>query len=459
MDTIMSLELWEGGSQEQLNQAVEQLYQWEDLWSATDEDSEIWAADHSGGEWVTLSGDTVDLLSQALDLCRLTGGALDLTAYSAVKAWGFTTGEYRVPGEEELAALADGIDHAGGAGSGCLPGSPARRDGAGPGGGGQGLCRGASGGAAAGAGVTSRSAEPERQCQTVGGKPDAPLVGGVRTRPPERVDNLLAIQVVDQAVVTSGSYQRYFQQDGQTYWHILDPETAAPARTGLASVTVVGPDGTVCDGLATALFVLGEEAGIELWRAHPELGVQVIWVREDGSVALTEGLEENYQVNPQHRGLDTVDGGGGMNKRTALLAALLAGAVLLCAGVIWRQHRGPGGGVLARVYQRGELVEDPPGPDCRSHTLPTDREGRKTWWRWRRADPGSSHATCPDRVCVTPRWISSSTVPVVCLPQRVIVEIVGVRLWTTAAGWRPPGSQMALLTAIALTIFMAGADP
>ena len=49
----MSLELWEGGSQEQLNQAVEQLYQWEDLWSATDEDSEIWAADHSGGEWVT----------------------------------------------------------------------------------------------------------------------------------------------------------------------------------------------------------------------------------------------------------------------------------------------------------------------------------------------------------------------------------------------------------------------
>ena len=52
----MSLGAVGGGSQEQLNQAVEQLYQWEDLWSATDEDSEIWAADHSGGEWVTLSG-------------------------------------------------------------------------------------------------------------------------------------------------------------------------------------------------------------------------------------------------------------------------------------------------------------------------------------------------------------------------------------------------------------------
>mgnify|MGYP000059746598 CR=1 FL=1 len=51
-------------------------------------------------------------------------------------------------------------------------------------------------------------------------------------------------------------------------------------------------------------LVLGEEAGIEFWRTHPELDVQVIWVREDGSVALTEGLEENYQVNPQHQDLD-----------------------------------------------------------------------------------------------------------------------------------------------------------
>ena len=130
-------------------------------------------------------------------------------------------------------------------------------------------------------------------------------------------------------MVTSGSYQRYFQQDGQTYWHILDPKTAAPARTGLASVTVVGPDGTVCDGLATALFVLGEEAGIELWRAHSELDVQVIWVREDGSVALTEGAGGELPGQPTAPGPGD-NGGGGMKKRTALLAALL-GAWFCCA--------------------------------------------------------------------------------------------------------------------------------
>ena len=306
MDTIMSLELWEGGGQEQLNQAVEQLYQWEDLWSVTDESSEIWAADHSGGAWSALSGETADLLSQALELCRLTGGALDLTSYSAVKAWGFTTGEYRVPGEEELAALAEGIDYTQveldrDARRIRLPAGMELDLGA--------VAKGYAGTRLAEQlreqGVTSALLNLGGNVQTVGGKPDgSPWSVGVQNPASEQVDNLLAIQVVDQAVVTSGSYQRYFQQDGQTYWHILDPETAAPARTGLASVTVVGPDGTVCDGLATALFVLGEEAGIELWRAHPELDIQVIWVREDGSVALTEGLEENYQVNPQQRGLD-----------------------------------------------------------------------------------------------------------------------------------------------------------
>lgn len=307
MDTIMSLELWEGGGQEQLNQAVEQLYHWEDLWSATDENSEIWAVDHSGGEWVSLSEETAELLFQALELCRLTGGALDLTAYSAVKAWGFTTGEYRVPGEAEQSALAEGIDYT--QVELDLDGRRVRLPA------GMELDLGAVAKGYAGArlaerlreqGVTSALLNLGGNVQTVGGKPDGAPPGrwGSRTRPRSRWTTCWPSRWWIRLWSPPGSYQRYFQQDGQTYWHILDPKTAAPARTGLASVTVVGPDGTVCDGLATALFVLGEEAGIELWRAHSELDVQVIWVREDGSVALTEGLEENYRVNPQRQDLE-----------------------------------------------------------------------------------------------------------------------------------------------------------
>ena len=111
MDTIMSLEIYGDGGEEQLERAVETIGRLEDLWDVTDEDSEVWALDHSGGEWVDLSPETVQLLSQALELCDLTGGALDLTAYPAVRAWGFTTGEYRVPDQEERAALLTQIDY------------------------------------------------------------------------------------------------------------------------------------------------------------------------------------------------------------------------------------------------------------------------------------------------------------------------------------------------------------
>ena len=106
MDTIMSMDVYGEGGEEALARAEETIYRLEDLWAVTDENSEIWALNHSGGAWVDLSQETADLLSQALELCALTDGALDLTAYSAVQAWGFTTGEYRVPSQEELDARA-----------------------------------------------------------------------------------------------------------------------------------------------------------------------------------------------------------------------------------------------------------------------------------------------------------------------------------------------------------------
>lgn len=126
-----------------------------------------------------------------------------------------------------------------------------------------------------------------------------------------------------------------------------------------------------------------------------------------------------------------------MKKRTALLAALLGGVVLLCAGVIWWQRSGPGGGVLARVYQRGELVEEIRLDRVReAYSFPLTGEGGAE--NVVEVEPGRIRivsATCPDQVCVRQEWISDSTVPVVCLPNQVIVEIVGGEGFVdTAAG-------------------------
>jgi len=96
------------------------------------------------------------------------------------------------------------------------------------------------------------------------------------------------VSVEEAAVVTSGSYQRYFEQDGKTYHHIIDPKTAAPAESGLVSVTVICKSGTLADCLSTSLFILGEEAAIEYYRSYE---ADMILVTEDNRVIVVGDIE------------------------------------------------------------------------------------------------------------------------------------------------------------------------
>lgn len=298
MDTVMLLTVYGDQAQQGLDQAEQTIQKLEKLWSATDENSETWALNHSGGNWVELSEDTREILSRGLELCALTDGALDLTAYSAVQAWGFPTGVYRVPDEAELERLVGTIDYTQleldeQTGQARLPEDMSLDLGA--------VAKGRLGEVLSQdlkeLGVTSALLELGGNIQTVGTKPD-----GFRWRvgiqdPNSQEGGYLAIvEVADQAVVTSGDYQRYFEQDGQTYCHIMDPATAAPADSGVDSVSIVGSDGTVCDALSTALFVMGEEKGAQFWKDHPELDFEAIFVSQDGSIAVTEGLEEHFTL-------------------------------------------------------------------------------------------------------------------------------------------------------------------
>ena len=295
MDTIMSMDVYGEGGEEALARAEETIYRLEDLWAVTDENSEIWALNHSGGAWVDLSQETADLLSQALELCALTDGALDLTAYSAVQAWGFTTGEYRVPSQGELDALIPRIDYTrleldrDGLRA-RLPENMELDLGA--------VAKGYAGTYLAEqlrqAGVTSAILRLGGNIQAVGTRPDGnPWRVAIQDPDSQQEATLGVVEVSDQAVIT------------ETYWHIMDPDTAAPARSGLTSVTVIGADGTVCDALSTALFVMGPEEAADFWRAHPELGVELILVLEDGTVQITQGLEETFTLS-QDRTMEVI---------------------------------------------------------------------------------------------------------------------------------------------------------
>ena len=114
MDTFITLTAYgsdQGDCQEALEAAAEELRSLDRQLAATDEGSLIYALNHAGGSWVELDGETSAMLEETLALCGLTGGALDITAYPAVQAWGFISGDYRVPGPDELDQLSDLIDY------------------------------------------------------------------------------------------------------------------------------------------------------------------------------------------------------------------------------------------------------------------------------------------------------------------------------------------------------------
>ena len=330
MDTVMTLTVYgtdKAACQAVLQESQDRLYDLDRRLSATaQEGSDVYALNHAGGRPVALTGDTAQLLGKALDLCAMTDGALDLTAYSAVEAWGFTGGDYRVPAQSELDALAAKIDYTQvkldrDSSQASLPDGMALDLGA--------VAKGWAGDILS---QLVRDADGvdgallnlgQSTIQTVGAKPDgSPWRIGIQdpqgegtalaelkqeqsggsestSQTADQPDYLGVLELTDQAMSTSGGYQRCFLQDGQIYWHILDPNTAAPARSGLASVTVVSDSGLLCDGLSTALFVMGLDRGVQFWqtwRDHDDVRFECIFITDDGSVYLTPGLADAFTL-------------------------------------------------------------------------------------------------------------------------------------------------------------------
>ena len=85
---------------------------------------------------------------------------------------------------------------------------------------------------------------------------------GVEVPTPQLRQVYQAIQLVDEAIATSGDYRNYYEIAGQRFAHTIDPVTARPVKHTLASVTVIAPNAMTADGWATALMVLGVEKGL-----------------------------------------------------------------------------------------------------------------------------------------------------------------------------------------------------
>lgn len=294
MDTYMKLTAYGENAETAVNISSEKISELERLWSVTDENSEIYAANHSGGKAVPIGRDTADLLELSLEMSEKTGGAIDCTVYPLVKEWGFTTGEYKIPDEEKIAELLQNTGYEKIAFDGTSLTLPEEFQ----------IDLGAVGKGFTGDlladimrenGVTSALLDLGGNIQTVGSKPDGtPWKIGLRN--PFGEGLFAVLEISDKAAVTSGGYERYFVgEDGETYCHILDPKMGKPAKSGISSATAVGASGGVCDALSTALFVMGADKAAEFWRTL-ELDFEAVLVTEDGKIFITEGLEKSFSL-------------------------------------------------------------------------------------------------------------------------------------------------------------------
>lgn len=297
MDTDISITAYGKNAEEALADARSKVTELERLWSVTDENSDIYAINHSQGRTVSINRETEKILSFALYMAEKTGGALEPTIYPVLTAWGFTTGENRIPGRSELVEILQNVGY----GNVKLYGNEVTLPD------GMELDLGAVGkGYAADevanilkeAGITSALLDLGGNIQLIGTKPNGDD-WKIGLRDPFGETYMGVLSINDRAVVTSGNYERYFiGEDGKRYGHILDPSTWYPAENGLVSVTIVATEGKLCDALSTSLFVMGQEAAVNYWRENPDF--EMILLTEDRKIYLTEGLTDKFELGSDY---------------------------------------------------------------------------------------------------------------------------------------------------------------
>ena len=254
--------------------AIEAAYQEidrvEELLSEWRETSEISEVNRRGGQGAVAVGpELFSVVERAAGISEITDGAFDVTFAACGGAW--SVRKQRIPTDAEIDAC---LVHVGfrrleldpAASTIHLP-TEAMRIGIAGIGKGFGVDRAAE--VLEAHGVRDYIVDGGGDIRVAGRNVDRPWVVGIAD--PRREGQLHAtLEVGRGAIVTSGDYQRYFVKDGVRYHHILDPTTGRPARRSVA-VTVVAATATDADALATGLFVLGPERGIEIVESQPDV--------------------------------------------------------------------------------------------------------------------------------------------------------------------------------------------
>ena len=293
MDTYMNMQVYGENADIALDKAEKEIYRLEKLFSVTDDSSEVYKINNSGGKKIEITEDVRSLIEFSENMRGKTDGCFDIRIYPILKEWGFTTGDYKIPDSERIVQLKKITENT----------EIFLEE--------EFLICSENGeidfGAVAKGYTSDRIAEIFREngiesaiinlggnVHAFGKKPDNSFWNVAVTDPFSPDKTLGIVRVSDKAVITSGDYQRYFTgDDGRKYCHIIDPTTGYPAENGLVSVTVIGENGLLCDALSTAFFVMGREKTEVYLKNQSE--VSVLLVQTDGTLVISEEITDYFE--------------------------------------------------------------------------------------------------------------------------------------------------------------------
>lgn len=296
LGTVITAKAYGRNAKPALKLAFDRVQAIENKMSRYETGSEIDLINQNAGlEAVPISPDTYFVISKALEYAQKTDGAFNPLIGEIVDIWGIGTENAKIPSSEELNQYLPYIDYhqlelTQDPYTAKLTTDKAKLD----------LGAIAKGYAAdemrdvlLEEGITSALLNLGGNVIVLGSKPKADLwsIGVQDPLADDRGDIAGIIKAKDTSVVTSGSYERFFEVDGTRYHHIMDPFTGAPAYNGVISSTIITPSSADADALSTSVYVLGKDLGLELLESLPD--VEGIIITEDLHVYATSGVTDD----------------------------------------------------------------------------------------------------------------------------------------------------------------------
>lgn len=297
MGTVVTVKLFGFGAKNDLDKIETEINGLENsVLSWRKEGSDVYRINKGSGTQVSVSPDTVKIIGQCIDISDDCGGVFDITIGNITKLWDFGGNNQRLPSDDEIKTALGSVGYK----NVSISGNAVQIKK------GQSLDLGAVGKGF----VCDKIKELLDKGRTksavvsVGG---SLLIYGNRTfsvgivNPDNDKQSMGTLKLKDTCVSTSGNYEKYFEQDGKRYHHILNATTGYPATSEFKSVTVVCESGLISDALSTVCYIAGYRKSIEILK---KFDAEAVFIFNNNAVRVTDGLSGKFTVTDDSYTLD-----------------------------------------------------------------------------------------------------------------------------------------------------------